>query len=160
MSCGVGHRHGLDLMLLRLWWRPVAPAPIGPLAGESPYAAGTVLKRPKNKTKQNKQTNKKQKQKSKSKDKQDEGRKHLLNSSSLKTNCVVHWIGHCWGFINSIFTIQLHCTGVSISLIACPSNMNLISLTGLVFHNRPSLVYWEVFVFYFELNHRFIRIIT
>ena len=40
MSCGVGHRHGLDLVLLWLWCRPAAVAPIQPLAGELPYAAG------------------------------------------------------------------------------------------------------------------------
>ena len=43
MSCGVGHRHGLDLMLLWLWRRPAAVAPIEPLAWEPPYAAGMAL---------------------------------------------------------------------------------------------------------------------
>ena len=47
MSCGVGHRHGLDLALLWLWCRLVATAPIRPLAWEHPYAAGTALKRQK-----------------------------------------------------------------------------------------------------------------
>ena len=32
MSCGVGHRCGSVLVLLWLWCRPVATAPIGPLA--------------------------------------------------------------------------------------------------------------------------------
>ena len=50
MSCGVGHSRGLDLVLLRLWRRPAATAPIGPLAWESPYIAGAALK---DKTKQN-----------------------------------------------------------------------------------------------------------
>ena len=45
MSCGVGHRHDSDLMLLRLWRRPAAIAPIGPLAWEPPYAAGAALKK-------------------------------------------------------------------------------------------------------------------
>ena len=49
MSCGVGHRHGSDLVLLWLWCRLAAAAPIGPLAWEPPYAAGTALKRPKKK---------------------------------------------------------------------------------------------------------------
>lgn len=31
-------------------------------------------------------------------------------------------------FITSIFTVQLHCTDVSISLIGCPSNLSLIYL--------------------------------
>ena len=42
MSCGVGCRHGSDPALLRLWRRPVATAPIQPLAWESPYAAGVA----------------------------------------------------------------------------------------------------------------------
>ena len=50
MSCGVGHRCGLDLVWLWLWLWPVATAPIGPLAWEPPYAVGAALK--------NKQTNK------------------------------------------------------------------------------------------------------
>ena len=29
MTCGIDHRRGLDLVLLRLWYRPVATAPIG-----------------------------------------------------------------------------------------------------------------------------------
>ena len=33
-----------DLMLLWLWCRLAAVAPIGPLAGELPYAAGVALK--------------------------------------------------------------------------------------------------------------------
>ena len=48
MSCGVGHRHSLDLVLLWLWYRPAAAAPIRTLAWESLYATGSALK---NKTK-------------------------------------------------------------------------------------------------------------
>ena len=40
---------GLDLVLLWLWYRPAARAPIRPLAWELPYAVGVVLKRPKKK---------------------------------------------------------------------------------------------------------------
>ena len=47
MSCGVGHRHGLDPLVLWLWRRPAAAAPIRTLAWERPYALGAVLKRPK-----------------------------------------------------------------------------------------------------------------
>ena len=47
MSCGVGHKRGLDLALLRLWHRPVATAWIRPLAWEPPYAVGEALKRQK-----------------------------------------------------------------------------------------------------------------
>ena len=53
MSCGVVRRRSLDLVLLWLWCRPVATAPIQPLACEPPYASGTALKKT-NKTKQNK----------------------------------------------------------------------------------------------------------
>ena len=53
MSCGVGHRYGLDLAWLWLW--PAAVALIRPLAWELPYAGDEGLKR-QNKTKQ---TNKK-----------------------------------------------------------------------------------------------------
>ena len=49
MSCGVGHRSGSDLMLLWLWCRPTAAAPIRPLAWEPPYAASTALKKKKKK---------------------------------------------------------------------------------------------------------------
>ena len=51
MSCGVGRRRGSDTALLWLWCRPVATAPIRPLAWESPYASGATLKK---QTKQNK----------------------------------------------------------------------------------------------------------
>jgi len=36
MSCGVGHRCSSDLVLLWLWCRPAATAPIRPLAWEPP----------------------------------------------------------------------------------------------------------------------------
>ena len=45
MSCSVVRRHGLDLVLLLLWRRPAAVAPVGPLAWESPCAAGAALKK-------------------------------------------------------------------------------------------------------------------
>ena len=41
---GVGHRLGSDLVLLWLWCRPVAEAPIQLLARELPYAIGVALK--------------------------------------------------------------------------------------------------------------------
>ena len=54
MSCGVGHRQGLDLVLMWMWHRLAAVAPIQPLAWEPPHAAGVALKRKKktHKTKQ------------------------------------------------------------------------------------------------------------
>uniref|UniRef100_A0A8D1KMZ0 Uncharacterized protein n=1 Tax=Sus scrofa TaxID=9823 RepID=A0A8D1KMZ0_PIG len=42
VSCGIGCRRGLDPTLLWLWRRPVATAPIRPLAWECPYAAGAA----------------------------------------------------------------------------------------------------------------------
>ena len=42
------HRHSSDLILLWLWCRPTAAAPIQPLAWELPYAIGAALKRKKN----------------------------------------------------------------------------------------------------------------
>ena len=42
MSCSVGCRRGSDPTLLWLWRRPVATAPIRPLAWEPPYAAGAA----------------------------------------------------------------------------------------------------------------------
>ena len=51
MSCGVGHRHGSDLVLLWLWCRPATIAPIQPPPWESPYTVGVALKRQKKKKK-------------------------------------------------------------------------------------------------------------
>ena len=51
MSCGVGHRRGSVLVLLWLWCRPAATAPIQPLAWEPPYAVGSALKRQNNNNK-------------------------------------------------------------------------------------------------------------
>ena len=47
MSCDVGHRHGVDLILLWLWCRLPATAPIRPLAWEPPYAVGAALEKTK-----------------------------------------------------------------------------------------------------------------
>ena len=54
MSCGVGCRRGLDLVLLWLWHRLVVTALIRPLAWEPPYAAGAALKKTKKKKKKKK----------------------------------------------------------------------------------------------------------
>ena len=45
MSCGVGRRCGSDPELLWLWRRPVATAPVWPLAWEPPHAEGVALKK-------------------------------------------------------------------------------------------------------------------
>ena len=57
MSCGGGYRRGSDPVLLWLWCRPEATAPIGPLVWEAPYAVGAareVAKRQKKKTEKTK----------------------------------------------------------------------------------------------------------
>ena len=46
-ECGIGRRQGLDSELLWLWCRPVATAPIPPLAWQLPHATPTALKRKK-----------------------------------------------------------------------------------------------------------------
>ena len=51
MSCGVGHRRGLDPALLWLWCRLEATAHIRPLAWELPDATGAALKRQKDRKK-------------------------------------------------------------------------------------------------------------
>ena len=51
MSCGVGCRCDLDLvLLLRLWCRLEATAPFQPLAWEPPYAQGLALEKAKRHT--------------------------------------------------------------------------------------------------------------
>ena len=54
MSCGVGCRRGLDLVLLWLWSRPAATALIRPLAWEPPCAAGAALEMAKRQKKKKK----------------------------------------------------------------------------------------------------------
>ena len=55
MSCGVGHRCSSDPVLLWLWYKWAAVAPIPPLAWEPPYALGVALKRQKKKKKKKKE---------------------------------------------------------------------------------------------------------
>ena len=57
MSCGVDRRHGSDPMLLWLWCRLAATAPIRPLVWEPPYAVGSGLRKGK-KTKKKKKKKK------------------------------------------------------------------------------------------------------
>ena len=45
MSYGVGHRRTSDPMLLWLWHKRAAAAPIQPLAWELPITTGAALKR-------------------------------------------------------------------------------------------------------------------
>ena len=58
VSCGVGCRRGSDPALLWLWRRPVATAPIGPLAWEPPYATGAAQEIAKSQKKKKKIKNK------------------------------------------------------------------------------------------------------
>ena len=62
MSCGEGRRRSWDPALLWLWRRPVATAPIRPLAGEPPYAEGAAQEIATTTTK-DKKTKKKKKKK-------------------------------------------------------------------------------------------------
>ena len=54
MSCGVGFRCSSDPAFLWLWCRPVATAPIRPLAWELPYAEGAALEKAKKQNNNNK----------------------------------------------------------------------------------------------------------
>ena len=53
MSCGVGCRYDLDLVLLWPWYTLAAVALIQSLAQELPRALGAALKRQKNKKQKN-----------------------------------------------------------------------------------------------------------
>ena len=76
MSCGVGLRHGSDLVLLWLWRRLAATAPIRPLAWEPPYAVGAALKRQERKEKKRKERERERKEGRKGKERKGkEGRK-------------------------------------------------------------------------------------
>ena len=55
MSCGVGRRRRSDPLLLWLWCRPVATAPIRPLAWEPPYATEAALEKAKKERKKEKE---------------------------------------------------------------------------------------------------------
>ena len=76
MSCGVGQRLGLDLALLWLWCRPVATAPIRPLAWEPPYASGNSPRKGKKKKKKKRQKKKKKKKKKKRQKKKKKKKEH------------------------------------------------------------------------------------
>ena len=67
MSCGIGHRHGSDLVWLWLWFRLAATAPIRSLAREPPHATGVALKGQKTKKKGQKERKKKKKEMSRKK---------------------------------------------------------------------------------------------
>ena len=60
MSCGVGRRRGSDPALLWFWRRPVAAAPIRPLAWEPPYAIGAAQRNSKKTKKKKKRMNENQ----------------------------------------------------------------------------------------------------
>ena len=51
LSYGVGHRRGLDMVLLWLWCRLAAVGPIQSLAWQLPYVVGATLKKTKKKKK-------------------------------------------------------------------------------------------------------------
>ena len=64
-SCRVGHRHGSDPALLRLWCRLAAAAPIQPLVWELPYVAGAAVKKKKRKERKRRKEKKKKKREEK-----------------------------------------------------------------------------------------------
>ena len=66
-------------MLLWLWYRPVATAPIRPLAWDPPYAASVALKRQKKKKK-------KKKRKKEKKRKEKKARSHKLSDLEIFQN--------------------------------------------------------------------------
>ena len=47
MSCGVDHKHSMDLVLLWLWLWQAAVTLICPIDRELPYAMGVALKKAK-----------------------------------------------------------------------------------------------------------------
>ena len=47
LSCSIGRRWSLDLVLQQPWHKPAAVALIQPLVQELPYEAGTAIKRKK-----------------------------------------------------------------------------------------------------------------
>ena len=57
VNCGVGCRRGSDPVLLWLWRRPVATAPILPLTWEPPCAAGAAQRNSKKTKKKKKKKN-------------------------------------------------------------------------------------------------------
>ena len=59
MSCGVGCRRGLDPALLWFWCRPVATAPIRPLAWNLHIAAGVAQEKAKRQKKKKEKRKKK-----------------------------------------------------------------------------------------------------
>ena len=87
MSCGIGHRCGLDTALPWQWCRLAAAAPIQPLAWEPPYASGVALK--------NKKTEKKNKRKEK---KRKKGSKILTASNAEEDMEQLNLIGCKWKF--------------------------------------------------------------
>ena len=81
MSCGVGHRLGSDPVLLWLWHRPAATAPIGPLAWEPPYATGAALEKAKGQKKKKKKkerTKERKKERERERERKERRKKHLL----------------------------------------------------------------------------------
>ena len=64
MSCGVGHRCGLDHAWLWLWRRLAAVAPGRPLAWEPPCVIGVALKGQKTKDKKKKKKKRRRRRRS------------------------------------------------------------------------------------------------
>ena len=80
VSWGVGCTCGSDPVLLWLWCKPAAAAPIRPLAWEPSYAVGAA--REKTKSKKNQKTKTKTR---KTKEKKRENKMHISNKDKI------HW---------------------------------------------------------------------
>ena len=92
MSCGIGCRCGLDPMLLWLWCRPAATAPIRPLAWELPYAVGVAQETAKGQ--------KKKERKKGVRNRQELGMRQCLAKRSNNTN-------KRWRLSNEILILEL-----------------------------------------------------
>ena len=90
MSCGVDRRLGSDPVLLWLWCRLVATAPIRPLAWEPTYAMGSALKKGK-KTKR---------QKDKKKKKTSSENETFSRSFQIGQIVAIQWGWAFWGTLN------------------------------------------------------------
>ena len=92
MSCGIDRRHGSDLVLLWLWYRLAAAAPIGPLAWKLPNATSTTLKIRKEGRKEGRKEEKKEKKKKRRKRKR---KVQKLKPSFSKANFSLQALSLC-----------------------------------------------------------------
>ena len=123
MSCGVGHRHGLDLALLWLWCRAVAVALIRPLAWEPPYATGAALKKKKKKKDKKTKHNKKPPK-----------NHHVLITKELSTICLTskQFLFFLF-FSHSLIMIKIPAPGIKLV-----PQLQQCQILNLLYHERTS----------------------